>query len=108
MAMNTISGSNNSRPVDMYKVNQAKSQASRPSSQPTEPTPRANENEEVFSVQISQEALALQQQEKTRQSEVDQLIREDQEVKKQALTDFQDQEADAKEDARQQAIDVVV
>nr|MBF0222430.1 hypothetical protein [Desulfobulbaceae bacterium] len=107
MAINTISGSNGSSPVELYKTNQSNNQSSVTREQQADSTQRANKKEAVYSVQISQDAVELQRQKQTQQAETDQKLQADRQVQAQVNAEMQSQRTEAKEYNRQ-SIDILV
>ena len=108
MPVNNILGSSGGgNPVDLYKVSQTNSQSSGSNSQQAESTQRFSQKEDGYSVQISQEAVDRQQQDRARQAEFEQKLQADQEVRAQADKDLQKQRVEAADRVKQQSIDVV-
>lgn len=107
MAVNTISGSNGGSPVELYKVNQNDQSAVNRSRQ-EESAQRSNQKEDTFSVQISQEAVALQKQTRAKKAEFDQKLQAERQVQNQVNTEMQAKQAEAKEYNKQQSVDIVV
>lgn len=105
MPITTLSGSTAGTSVSPYKNTQ-----STPGNTPQNPTTpeRITKKESSFSVEISQEALELQKQEKTVQTETEQRIQNDREIREETDQMLQEQRAEAKEYAKQQSIDITV
>jgi hypothetical protein len=103
MPVATIPGSGGSTPVDLYKVRQTKSD-----SKQTETSRRPSQQEDAYSVAVSQEALALQKQNRARQAEFEQQREQNLELRTQTDRDLLAQRAEAADRAKQQTIDIVI
>ena len=108
MPVNNISGSGSSNPVELFKNVQSNFQNTSAATQQPERTQAANQEDEVFTVNISpaaQEAAKLQQE---RQTEFEQDLQQDRDVQKEADRQVQQQRSEASDASQQQTIDVVV
>jgi|GEM_PF-5037881 len=103
MPVNTIPGSGVNSPVELYKVRQTDSDFRQ-----REASQRSSQQEDIYSVTISQEAIALQKQEREQQAESEQKVEQNRELRAQTDRDLQRQRAEAEDRTQQQAIDILI